>query len=73
MPTHYSFLSTSVQEALWRSIANRSRDFTEQECSSILLGLANTQFSADLLESETLNSISDMITNVKSLEFTIQV
>jgi hypothetical protein len=73
MEVHCSFLSTSVREALWKSIKNRSRDFTGQDCSNILLGLANMQFSADLLVLETFNYIKEWVSNVKSSEFTIQV
>jgi hypothetical protein len=73
MEVHYSFLSASVREALWKSIANKRHDFNEQACSNILLGLANLQFSSDVLNPATLNAMKETIANINASEFKIQV
>jgi hypothetical protein len=51
----------------------KSRDFTEQHCSNSLLGLANMQFSAGVVDIEAMKSINERITHVKLSEFTILV
>jgi hypothetical protein len=73
MEVHYSFFSTSVRESIWKSIVFRSRDFTTQECSNSLLGLANMQFAAAIVDIKTMKSIKERIAYVKASEFTIQV
>jgi hypothetical protein len=73
MEVDCSFLSTSVLDSIWKSIKNRSRDFAEQDCSHILLGLAKMQFSSTVLDIETMKSIKERITHVKPSEFIIQV